>query len=404
MNNQYTMSNNLKDKIKELASECYPEIVKLRREFHANPELAFQEFKTSDLIFKKLSEWGIEVKQGIAKTGVVALIRGKNPEKKIVALRADMDALPLTEANDVDYKSRTEGVMHACGHDVHVASLLGTARILNSVKDKFEGSVKLIFQPSEEKYPGGASVMIKEGVLENPKPDSIFGQHVLPDMEAGKVGIKSGKFMASTDEIFITVKGKGGHAGTPHKNIDPIVIASNIIIGLQQIVSRMTPPNIPTVISFGRIIGDGKTNIIPDEVKIEGTIRTFDEEWRSESHKNIEKIAQSIAAGYGGTCEVFIDKGYPYVYNDEEVTTRVRNYAIEYLGAQNVIDIDLRMTAEDFAYYAQIIPACFYRLGTGNESKGIVSNLHTSTFDVDEKSLETGMGLMAWVAINELTT
>lgn len=397
------MNNDLKDKIKQLASEYFSEIVNLRRELHANPELAFQEFKTADLIYKKLNEWKIETKQGIAKTGLVAMIYGKNPSKKTVALRADMDALPISEAGDVEYKSKNEGIMHACGHDVHMASLLGTAKILNNIRDNFEGSVKLIFQPSEEKYPGGASVMIREGVLENPTPGSVIGQHVFPDLEAGKIGIKSGKFMASTDEIYLTVKGKGGHAGTPHKNIDPIIIASHIIIGLQQIVSRIAPPNIPTVLSFGRIIGDGKTNIIPDEVKIDGTIRTFDEEWRKRAHRKIENMSKSIAESFGGSCEVFIDKGYPYVFNDELVTIRVKNAAREYLGEQNVVDIDIRMTAEDFALYGQVVPACFYRLGIANEEKGITSNLHTSTFDVDEKSLETGMGLMAWVAVNELS-
>ncbi len=246
--------------------------------------------------------------------------------------------------------------------------------------------------------------MIKEGVLENPKPDTIFGQHVYPELEAGKIGIKSGKFMASADEVFLTVKGKGGHAGTPHINVDPVVIASNIIVGLQQLISRNANPNMPTVLSFGRIIGEGKTNIIPDEVKIDGTFRTFDEKWRAEAHKKITKMAISIAESFGGGCEVFIDKGYPYVYNDELVTGRLKNYSVEYLGKENVVEIDLRMAAEDFAYYAQKVPASFYRLGISNESKGIISNLHTTGFNVDEKSLETGMGLMAWIALNELAS
>ena len=394
----------IKDKIKRLSYEYYEEIVRLRREFHATPELAFQENLTMELVFGILSKWGIDVKKGVAKTGLVAIIKGKYPDKKVVALRADMDALPITETNDVEYKSQNEGVMHACGHDAHMASLLGTAKILQELRNEYEGSIKLIFQPSEEKYPGGASVMIKEGVLENPKPSTIFGQHVFPELEAGKIGVRSGKFMASTDEIYLTVKGKGGHAGTPHKNVDTVLIASHIIVGLQQIVSRVAPPSIPTVLSFGRISGEGKTNIIPDEVKIEGTIRTFDEEWRAEAHKKIESMAKGIAEGFGGSCEVFVDKGYPFVFNDELVTIRLKNYAREYLGEQNVVDIEMRMTAEDFALYGRHVPACFYRLGIGNEAKGITSNLHTSTFNIDEKSLETGMGLMAWIAINELTT
>jgi amidohydrolase len=395
--------NNIKNTIKKLSSDYYEEIVNIRREIHKKPELAFEEHQTADLIYKKLRSWGIDVQKGVAKTGLVALVKGNNPDKKVVALRADMDALPISETNDVEYKSVNSGIMHACGHDAHIASLLGTAKILQDLRNEYEGSIKLIFQPSEEKYPGGASVMIKEGVLENPKPATIFGQHVFPELEAGKIGVRSGKFMASTDEIYLTVKGKGGHGGIPHKNIDTVLIASHIIVGLQQIVSRVAPPNIPTVLSFGRIIGEGKTNIIPDEVKIEGTIRTFNEEWRAEAHKKIEYMANAIAESFGGSCEVFIDKGYPFVFNDELLTIRLKNYAREYLGEQNVVDIEMRMTAEDFALYGRHVPACFYRLGIANEAKGITSNLHSSTFNIDEKSLETGMGLMAWVAVNELS-
>jgi amidohydrolase len=392
----------IKNKIKQLAQEYLSEIISLRRQIHSNPELAFEEYETAALVSKFLKENGIEYQEGVAKTGVVGLIYGKNPNSKTIALRADMDALPINELNDVDYKSKNSGKMHACGHDVHTSSLLGTAKILNNISEKFEGTVKLIFQPSEEKYPGGAKIMIEEGVLENPSPDVIFGQHAYPDLDAGMVGMKSGKYMASTDEIFITVIGKGGHGAIPQQNIDPVLIASHIIVALQQIVSRNANPVMPTVLSFGRVVADGHTNVIPDEVKMAGIMRTYDENWRSEMQTRIEKMAQSIAESMGGKCEVRFDPGYPVLVNNEYVTEDTRKYAIEYLGKENVKELELRTTAEDFAYFTQKIPGCFYRLGIRNEEKNIVSNLHTATFDVDESSLETGMGLMAWIAYREL--
>ncbi len=394
--------NNISKKIKRLSEEYLPEIISIRQQIHANPELSFEEYQTSDLIASLLEKYGIEFQKGIAKTGVVGFIKGKNPQGKVVALRADMDALQIKELNDVEYKSKHPGKMHACGHDVHIASLLGTAKILQEIRNEFNGTVKLIFQPSEEKYPGGAKVMIEEGVLKNPKVDVIFGQHVYPELDAGQVGMKSGKYMASTDEIFLTVKGKGGHGAIPDRNIDPVLIASHIIVALQQIVSRNAKPVMPTVLTFGRIIGDGMTNIIPDEVKIEGIMRTFDEKWRTEMKKRITKMAQTIAESMGGKCEVFIDQGYPYLVNDKKVTENTRNSAKEFLGNENVHNLEMRTTAEDFAYYTQHIPGCFYRLGIRNINKGINSNLHTATFDVDESSLETGMGLMAWIASREL--
>jgi amidohydrolase len=393
---------NLKLEVKALSEEYYKEIVNIRRTIHANPELAFEEYKTAELIANFLKVNNIEFRPGVAKTGVVALIKGKNPSKKTIALRADMDALPILEKNEIEYKSKNEGVMHACGHDVHTSSLLGAAKVLNALKDKFEGTIKLVFQPSEEKYPGGAKVMIAEGVLENPKPDVFFGQHVFPELESGKVGMKSGKYMASTDEIYITVKGKGGHGAIPHKNIDPILISAHLITSLQQIVSRNANPAMPTVLSFGRVIADGQTNIIPDEVKLSGIMRTFDEEWRKEIKTRIKKMAEFLTESMGGSCEVFIDPGYPFLVNDEEVTKKARTYAEEYLGAENVVELELRTTAEDFAYFAQKVPSCFYRLGIRNEQLGITSNLHTATFNVDENSLKTGMGLMAWMALREL--
>jgi amidohydrolase len=388
--------------IKSLAKEFSHECILIRRQIHSNPELGFEEIETAKLICSKLDEYGISYQSGIGKTGIVGLIKGKNPDKKTIALRADMDALPILEKNDCDYKSKHEGIMHACGHDAHIAYLLGAAKILNSLKENFEGSIKLIFQPSEEKFPGGALAMINEGVLLNPEPESVIGQHVLPTLNCGKMGVRSGKYMASTDEIYLTIKGKGGHAATPELNIDPIVIASHIIIALQQITSRYATPNIPTVLSFGKIIGNGRTNVIPDEVKIEGTLRTFDEKWRYEAHERITKIAQSIAEGMGAKCDVFIVKGYPFLVNNTMLAENIKQLGIEYLGEENVIDLDLRMTAEDFAYFSHLKPSCFYRIGIRNESKGIISNLHTSTFNIDEGSIEPGMGLMAWIALNQL--
>ncbi len=389
--------------IKQKASSMMPELIAIRRHLHQHPELSMQEQATSAFIQKKLTEYGIPFTAGIAVHGIVGLIEGRNPETRVIALRADMDALPIVEKNTVDYCSQTPGVMHACGHDVHMTSLLGASKILNELKNEFEGTVRLIFQPSEERFPGGASMMIKEGVLENPVPQQMFGQHVLPALEAGKVGMKPGKYMASTDEVYLTVRGKGGHGGTPELNVDPVLISAHILVALQQVVSRNLPPQLPAVLSFGRFIAEGRTNIIPNEVKLDGTLRTFDEKWRSEAHRKIEKIATSIAEGMGGECIVFIDKGYPFLVNDDKVTADARQYAIEYLGEENVVDLDMRMTAEDFAYYSQLVPSCFYRLGIRNESRGIIHNLHTDRFDVDESSLEIGAGLMAWMAFRAVS-
>lgn len=394
----------LKEKIKSLAREFAGQITDFRRHIHSNPELSFEEFNTSDFIASKLKEFNIPHQRNIAKTGIVGIIEGekKNSLKKTIALRADMDALPITETNRVDYKSKNEGVMHACGHDVHTASLLGTAKILSELKGEYTGTVKLIFQPGEEKLPGGASLMIKEGVLENPQPAAILGQHVMPFIDTGKVGFRKGLYMASADELYVTVKGKGGHAALPHQNIDPILIASHIIIALQQIVSRHTQPNIPTVLSFGKITANGATNVIPDEVKLEGTFRTFNEEWRTEAHKKMKHMAESIAESMGGKCEFTILTGYPFLRNEEKLTESSREFAEEYLGRENIEDLDIWMAAEDFAFYSQKIDACFYRLGTRNITKGITSSVHTATFDIDENALEVGMGLMTWLALKQL--
>lgn len=392
----------LLESIKRLATEYAESVVASRRHIHANPELSYQEFNTAKFVVDKLKSFGLKPIEGIAKTGVVVVIEGRNPSKKVVALRADMDALPIQELNQVSYKSKVEGVMHACGHDVHTSSLLGTAQILNEIRTEFEGSVKLIFQPGEEKHPGGASIMIAEGVLQNPEPASIIGQHVMPLIPVGKIGFREGKYMASSDEIYIRVIGKGGHGAAPELTIDPVVIAAHIIIALQQVVSRNASPKEPTVLTFGKIIADGATNIIPDEVRIAGTFRSLNEAWRQTGLEKIKKMAESIAEGMGGKCEVTISNGYPYLENNPELTRRIKAAAELYMGKENVVDIDLTLGSEDFAYYSQKIPASFYRLGTRNEAKGITSYVHTPTFDIDEDALKIGPGLMAWMAIQEL--
>jgi amidohydrolase len=391
----------IKKQIQDLAKNIFDEVVANRRHLHSHPELSFHEVETSAFVAKKLDELGIGWER-MAENGLVALIKGGKPSDKVVALRGDMDALPITEANDVPYKSQNEGVMHACGHDVHTSSLLGVAKILTELKDHFGGTVKLIFQPAEERIPGGASLMIKEGVLENPKPDAVIGQHVMPFIDAGKVGFRSGKYMASTDEIYVTVRGKGGHGAQPHNNIDPVIITAHILVALQQVVSRMAAPTNPTVLSFGKVIANGATNVIPNEVYLEGTFRALDENWRAEAHTKMKKMAEGIAESMGGSCEFNILKGYPFLINEPVLTAATRAHAEDYLGKENVLDLDIWMAAEDFAYFSQAADACFYRLGTRNEARGITSSVHTPTFDIEETSLETSVGLMAYLAVKQL--
>ncbi|HTM98682.1 MAG TPA: M20 family metallopeptidase [Pedobacter sp.] len=391
----------MKQKIQALSATIYNDVVGYRQHIHANPELSFKEYKTSSFIKEKLTAWGIEFKE-MADTGVVGLIKGELASDQIIALRADMDALPIIEANDKPYKSKNEGVMHACGHDVHSSSLLGTAYILNELKAEFGGTIKLVFQPAEELLPGGASIMIKEGVLENPKPHAMVGQHVMPLIETGKVGFRSGIYMASTDELYVTVHGKGGHGAQPHQNIDPVLITAHIIVALQQIVSRNADPRLPSVLSFGKVNANGATNIIPNEVKLEGTFRTLNEEWRNEAHRLMKKMAEGIAESMGGSCDFNIMRGYPFLINEEKLTANAISYAQDYLGKENVVDLDIWMAAEDFAYYSQVTDACFYRLGTGNVAKGTTYSVHTPNFDIDEDALKTSTGLMAYIALKQL--
>lgn len=390
------------ERIKQLAAAYAEDTVAMRRHIHANPELSYEEYETGKYVADQLRQIGLKPVEGVAETGVTAIIEGRNPSSKVVALRADMDALPIVETNDVPYRSKNEGVMHACGHDVHTSSLLGVARILNEIKDDFEGSVKLVFQPGEEKNPGGASLMIKDGVLENPRPASMIGQHVMPFIPTGKIGFREGMYMASADEIYLTVKGKGGHAALPDKVIDPVLIASHIVVALQQVVSRNADPKTPTVLSFGSIHGGSATNIIPDEVKLKGTFRALNEEWRFEAHKRIRKIAESLAEGMGGSCEVNISVGYPFLSNDPETTQASRKAAEAYVGPENIVDLSLWMGAEDFAFYSHVVPSCFYRLGTGNEAKGTTHGVHTPVFNIDEDAIELSIGLMSWIAVNQL--
>lgn len=391
----------LKERVDNKASEYFDYVVKVRRHLHQYPELSFEEFNTAAFIRAELDKIGVEYTT-MANTGVVAILKGNKPSDKVIALRADMDALPIMEITGREYGSQNQGVMHACGHDAHIASLLGVVHILSDLKEYFGGIIKFIFQPAEEKIPGGASLLIKEGVLTNPEPVAVIGQHVMPLIEVGKVGFRSGKYMASSDELYLTVYGQGGHGAQPHQNIDPIAITAQIISALQQVVSRFADPRIPTVLSWGKIIGDGTTNVIPDKVILEGTFRTFDEEWREKAHKHIEKITKGVAESMGARCDIEIRKGYPVLNNEPILTAQNKSFAEEFLGVENVLDLDLWTAAEDFAYYSQVLPSCFYRLGTGNAKKGITAAVHTPIFDIDEDALLIGMGLMSYIALRQL--
>jgi len=386
----------LKEKIKTLANRYHRSFVDIRHHLHAHPELSYKEFETSKFVQQKLSEFGIPFNV-IATTGVVGLIKGKNPDSRIIALRADMDALPIKEENEVLYRSVNEGIMHACGHDVHTTCLLGAAKILNELKGEWEGTVKLIFQPGEEKNPGGASLMIKEGVLENPTPQGIAALHVNPSLETGKLSFRSGRVMASAGEIYITIQSKGGHAAAPHLTADTILIASNLIVSLQQVISRNNNPTSPSVLSICSFHGGNTTNVIPSEVKLMGTFRAMDENWRAKAHQLIRKLTIELTAAMGAEADIHIDVGYPTVDNDEKLTVAAKEISGNFIGSEKVSETELRMGAEDFGYYTQKIPGCFFRLGVRNESEGIVHNVHTPRFNIDERAIETGMGIMAWL-------
>lgn len=391
----------LRDKIRQRVSDYLPEFIAIRHHLHAHPELSYQEFETSHYIqdcLRKLNI-GFEVMGG---TGVIALIEGKNPEKRVLALRADIDALPILEENDVPYKSTRDGVMHACGHDVHTTCLLGAARLLKELRDDWEGTVKLIFQPGEERNPGGASILIAEGVLENPAPRGIIGLHVHPQLPVGTFSFRSGQVMASADEIYITIRSKGGHAAAPHLTADTILIASQLIVALQQVISRNNDPLSPSVLSICSFQGGHTTNVIPSEVKLMGTFRALNEEWRYKAHKIIQKLSTELVSSMGAEAIVRIDVGYPSVFNDPMLTETATRQAAFFAGNEQVSETEIRMGAEDFGYYSQKIPGCFFRLGVGNESKGIRSGVHTPTFDIDEAAIGHGTGMMAWLGATVL--
>ena len=398
----------LDNKIKALAKQNFAKVLDIRRHLHQHPELSFKEFETSKFIQKQLSDAGILFTKGYVETGIVALIKGKNPDKKTILLRADMDALPIEEKNNVAYKSVNPGVMHACGHDVHSSIALGAAFILNEIKDEFEGTVKIMFQPGEEVLPGGASLMIQAGILENPKVDKAIALHVFPSMEAGKVGFKSGMYMASTDELYITVNGKGGHAAMPAEYINPLLIASEILLEINNHYMKpnalvgKSGENIPTVVAFGKIEGKGATNVIPEKVELAGTFRTMDEQWRESVHQQLNNIVKTISQKYNVESVLRIEKGYPFLVNDKDLTNSCFASAQNFLGKENVEELPLRMTAEDFAFITQKVPSCFFRLGTANKEQGITSGVHTPTFNIDESALELGVGLIASLTVNEL--
>lgn len=386
-------TNMLKDKIESLSKAYFETYRSVRHHLHAHPELSYKEFNTSQFIQNHLQSLGIPFKV-MAETGVVALIEGKK-SNRVIALRADIDALPIQEENNTAYASKIPGVMHACGHDVHTTILLGAAKILHDTKQDWEGTVKLIFQPGEEKNPGGASILIKEGVLENPAPTAIIGLHVHPILETGKLSFRTGKAMASADEIYVTVKGKGGHAATPHLTADTVLAASELVVALQKVVSRDKDPLSPSVLSICAINGGFTTNVIPSEVKLMGTFRAMDEDWRFNAHKRMQDVAEGIAKSSGAEIDFKIDVGYPTVYNDPFITERAKSIAVSTVGENNVEEGELRMGAEDFGYYSQKIAGCFFRLGTGNKQKNITSGVHTPTFDIDEHAIEIGMRMMA---------
>jgi amidohydrolase len=391
----------LYSEIHALAEKHYEKLIAFRRHLHANPELSYQEFKTSGYIQDALANAGIDFNSKIAGTGILAEVSG-SAEGKTIALRGDMDALPIQEDNQCDYRSVNPGVMHACGHDVHSTCIYGAALIVQELRHRIKGKVQFVFQPAEEKLPGGAKLMLEAGLFAQQKPDALIALHVFPSLPAGKLGFKSGMYMASADELYFTVKGKGGHAAMPHQVKDPIVAAAHFITALQTICSRLAPPGIPTVLSIGKVIANGATNVIPDKVELDGTFRTMDESWREAAHNHIHTIAKNCGEMFGVAIETRIEKGYPVLVNDERVTEKARSIAEQAFGEDNVHSLEMRMTSEDFAWFAQEIPACFFRLGTAGDGGKFTSGLHTSTFDIDERAIVTGTAAMAAMALGFL--
>ena len=391
------MTPEFKQYIIDYSDRIFEKVKGYREYMHAHPELSYKEHETMKYVSQVLTTLGIEHKTGVGDTGIVALIKGENHSDSdpCICLRADLDALPIHEENEVPYKSKVDGIMHACGHDVHSAVLLGAAEVIDSLKENLPQPVKMIFQPGEEKNPGGATLMLRDGILENPKVERMLALHVFPDMITGNVGFKEGIYMASCDEVYITIHGKGGHGATPHNCIDPIMIGANMLQTMQQIVSRQCDPKTPCVLSFGYFEAFGATNVIPSKAHLKGTFRTMNEEWRGEALELIEKTAKQIAEASGGTAEVEISKGYPYLENDPATTQAMRSIAQKFLGPENVEELPIRLTAEDFSYYSQEVPVCFFRLGVRNESKGITHGVHHPKFDIDPDALRIGVQMMS---------
>jgi amidohydrolase len=395
------MNLELKEVITTKVSAIYQKIKGYREHLHQNPELSYKEFNTMEYVAAKLKDIGIPYEKGVAGTGIIGIIRSsKHSENQAcIGLRADLDALPIQEQNTAAYKSKVDGVMHACGHDVHTSILLGAAEILFELREDLEHPVKLIFQPGEEKNPGGASLLIEAGVLENPKVKEMYALHVFPELEVGKLGMRSGLYMASCDELHLEIIGVGGHGAMPEKCINPILIGSEFIIEAQNIIHKSCPKEVPCVISFGHFDALGATNVIPERAEIKGTFRTMNEEWREKAAILLMDLANNLENKYKGNVNLEISKGYPFLKNDEELTEKLKAKFESFFGPKNIEGLALRMTSEDFSFYSQTIPVCFFRLGVGNKEKGIIYSVHHPKFDVDSACLKTGMLAMIQAAL-----
>jgi len=385
--------------------EILPGVIADRRHLHENPELGFQEFKTAEFVRQRLEALGVEdIQTGIAVTGVTGLIRGTadGPGRNVL-VRADMDALPIHEENEVDYKSQTDGVMHACGHDAHTSILLGLARVLTDRKDQFSGTVKVLFQPAEELPPGGAKAMVEAGVLNDPPIEAVFGLHMSQGDPVGTISVGSGPVMAAADAFKIVIQGRGGHAAYPSENIDPVVIGAQIVVALQSLVSRETDPMESAVLSTCIFNGGDAFNVIPDTVELAGTVRTFKPDVRDHMEKRIAEVASGIATAMQASAEVTYTRGYPATVNDEAMTDLAREAAIEVVGEENVIELAPKMGAEDFSYFLEQKPGSYFFVGSNNEDRGLVWGHHHPKFDIDEESLGAGLATMATSVLKYLT-